>query len=197
MSASSYLVRYGLMRHVGVFSAAGPPLERGQQVVIESARGRELGEILATAPASMTAAPGVEPRIARSAGPDDLARARDAQADQPRILAACESIFSEGVWPLTLLDVEPLLDKGRAVIYYLGPHRLASEGLRQAIRERLSLDIVLEPVGRDEPEEEFSGTCGAAGCGGGGCGSQGSDHHGCDGCAVKDLIRTQTASVTV
>ena len=78
----------------------------------------------------------------------------------------------------------------------LGPHRLEAAGLRQVVRETLGLDIVLEPVGRDEPEVAPAGcgtACGAEGCGGGGCGAEG-ESHGCDGFAVKDLVRTRRAS---
>ena len=46
-----YLVRYGLMRHVGAFTAGGS-LERGQVVVVVGC-GTELGEVLAPAPGSL------------------------------------------------------------------------------------------------------------------------------------------------
>lgn len=194
--ASNYLVRYGLMRHVGAFSAVEGPLQRGQCVIIDSPRGTELGEVLAAAPDSV--APRAASRVVRLAGFDDLDHARRLEADRPRRLAACETIFGQGVWPLTLLDVEPLLDEGRTVVYYLGPHHLEAAGLRQAIREQYDLDLVLEPVGRDEPEPEAEGSCGSS-CGSGGCGSCGtdSDHgsgHGCDGCAVKSLMRNPSSS---
>jgi hypothetical protein len=186
---SVYLIRYGLMRHVSALATEAGPLERGQMVVIHSPRGTELGEVLAPAPLSL--APLADASVVRPAGTNDLARAQGAEADRPRRLAACEGLFGQGVWPLTILDVEPLLDDHRTVVYYLGPHRLESAGLRQVVRETLGLDIVLEPVGRDEPEATGCGTtCGAQGCGGGGCGTDG-DAHGCDGCAVKDLVRAR------
>ena len=49
MDNRSYLIRYGVMRHVGRFSALSvgeSSLERGQLVVIQTDRGVELGEVL-------------------------------------------------------------------------------------------------------------------------------------------------------
>lgn len=186
-----YFVRYGLMRHVGAFASEGGPAERGQAVVVRSARGTEVGEVVAPAPE--TARPGAA-RIVRAAGPEDLARWRSVGAEASGRRAACEELFGRGTWPLTVLDVEALLDDRRTVVYYLGPHGLDAAGLRQAVREAIDLDIVLEPVGRDEPAEPAG--CGAEGCGGGGCGSHSADGtaHACDGCAVKDLVRRRPAS---
>ena len=51
----SYLIRYGVMSHVGRFSASpdgGSALERGQSVVIRTDRGVELGEVLIALEAS-------------------------------------------------------------------------------------------------------------------------------------------------
>lgn len=186
-----YLVRYGLMGGVGRFEAEGDGLERGQEVVIRTARGTELGMVLVPEAGDRSSA-GPEPwPILRAAGADDLERARALERDRPGRLAACEAVLRVGDWPLDLIDVEPLLDEGRAVLHYLGPRHLEADALRHALREAAGLDVTLEPVGRVEPEGEpaATGGCGscssASGCGAGGCGSGG----GCSGCAVKDLVR--------
>ncbi|MEO6810211.1 MAG: PSP1 C-terminal domain-containing protein [Isosphaeraceae bacterium] len=184
--ARGYLVRYGLMRHVGRF-LADDEYDQGDAVVVRTHRGTELGEVLAaTDPIPGTAL------ILRAAGLDDLDQARLAALDQPSRFAACEQFFRKGVWPLELIDVEPLLDDRRTVLQYLGPHRLDSAGLVQAVRESIGLDLVLEPVGLDaedapwiEAELEGCGSCGS----GGGCGSADkAGGGGCSGCAVKDLM---------
>ena len=49
MVEKSYLIRFGIMSHVGRFMplpTCEEPLERGQFVVIQTDRGLELGEIL-------------------------------------------------------------------------------------------------------------------------------------------------------
>ena len=195
----SYLVRYGVSHHVGRFVAEdGASYPRGAAVVIRSARGTELGEVLAGSPMEAPA-----PAM-RAAEPADLSRAREAESDRLRRLSACEAIFRDGRWPVDLIDVEALLDDGRTVLHYLGPHRLDASGLRQVLRDRCGLDVVLEPVGRDVPEEaddpaEDNGGCGSCssggGCGtGGGCGSE---TGGCGGCAVKELVRDRGPAATV
>lgn len=204
----SYLVRYGMMGRVAQFQAEAADLARGQYVVIRSHRGAELGEVLvpmptpsdpeAEAEAGSTAA-----WVLRPAGPDDLARARAGEADRADRFAICQRVFQDGVWPLELIDVEPLLDDRRTVLYYLGPHRLDVAGLLAAFRATCDLDVMLEAVGRDVPDEEVEAAdahdepagCGQCGSDGGGCGSsggcgsnEGSSHGGCSDCGVKALL---------
>jgi hypothetical protein len=201
------------MSRVGRFAADCEAYQRGQTVVVNSPRGLELGEVLLKA-AGEAAANGLNspapsdgwPRVLRPAGADDLERARHLANDRASRLAACERVFQDGVWPLELIDVEPLLDGRRTVLHYLGPHRLNTSGLLEAFRERCGLDVLLEPAGIDALAEEpidqaeaaagcghcgsSGGGCGSGGGGGGGCGS-GSDSHagGCSSCAVKELIK--------
>lgn len=197
----TYLIRYGLMAQVGHFVSTDGDLKRGQTVVIRSHRGTELGEVLiptAVPPKSEADPPAY---ILRIAGPDDLDRAQQVEAERAERLAVCQSVFDEGIWPLELIDVEPLLDEGRTVLHYLGPHRLDTVGLLTVFRTRYNLDIMLEPVGKDieeDAEEEASDGCGSCGsgggggCGSGGCGSE-SSSGGCSSCGVKRLLSERRA----
>lgn len=199
MERRSYLIRYGSMGVVGRFLAEdGSVFERGRPVVIRSRRGTELGEVLIESPRPTTDEAGTTDhtgRILQAAAPEDLERGRDVARDRQRRFEACDRLFQDGLWPIELLDAEPLLDKGRTVLHYLGPHRLDVEGLMIALEEATGLDLILEPVGRDvELEDEASadsdggcGDCGSkeGGCGSGGCGS---DEHGCSDCGVKKLL---------
>jgi hypothetical protein len=201
--AHLYLIRYGLMAQVGKFTADSADFERGTTVVIRSHRGTELGEVLAPLPsASGDDEPVAPARVLRAAGPDDLEQARQAESTRPTRFELCQRFFQDGVWPMELIDVEPLLDDRRTVLHYLGPHRLDVSGLLSAFRTTCDLDVMLEPVGRDvpdeeeavaEPEEAGCGSCGSegGGCGssGGGCGTGGNaSHGGCSDCGVKKLL---------
>lgn len=209
MEESGYLVRFGLMRHVGLFLADSAAYGRGQEVVVRTHRGTELGEVLVGRPgaAGATTAP-----ILRPAAPDDLARARRLAEGRPDQLAACEQALRGGDWPLVVLDVEPLLDGDRTVLHYLGPHRLDASGLIAAFRARCGLDVVLEPAGRDveepapapapagpeaEAKDHGCESCGPSG--GGGCGSVGCGSGGCStdsgGCAVKAIVASRKGAV--
>jgi len=202
----AYLVRYGQMGHVGRFAADCSAYKRGQTVVVESARGVELGEVLLSLPnGSAESAPTetAPARVLRPAAEDDLERAQQLAVERSARLMACEGVFRNGLWPLELIDVEPMLEGRKTVLHYLGPHRLDTAGLIQALRETCGLDVWLEPAGRDhaDDEAEQDGEAGACqDCGStGGCGSSkggcapkaGAEAGGCSGCAVKDLIRNR------
>lgn len=204
--AHSYLIRYGLMGRVGRFWSESAGLQRGQTVVIRSHRGTELGEVLVPVPADSSAELTPEPgstRIVRVAAEADFERARQADHDRAARFERCRRVFEDGVWPLELIDVEPLLDDRRVVLHYLGPHRLDVSGLLATLRATCDLDVVFEPVGRDVDVNELgdseradgsAGGCGSCGSGSGGCGSGeggcGSSAHGggCSDCGVKKLL---------
>jgi len=179
-----YLVRFGIMHHVGRFFVEGDfSYRRGDTVVVRSQRGTELGEVLAEDSLS----PRPSALLLRRSEAQDRERAIRAERDKARRLSTCEQFFSNGQWPIDLIDVEPMLDDLRTVAHYLGPHRLNASALLQAVRETCGLDLFLEPVGHDEPSEEHG--CGECGSHGGGCGTGcGSGESGCSGCAVKSLV---------
>ena len=186
-----YYVRYGAMGRIDRLEGEDDHYARGERVVVETPRGLEVAEVLTPAPSGPARG-----RILRVANSADRERERRVRAERVARLEACDLVFRDGIWPLTILDAEPLLEPGRTVLYYLGPHGLEADGLIAALRERIGLDIVLEPVGRDanldQPaagaESGGCGSCGEGGCGsGGGCGSDG-EHGGCSTCAVKDLV---------
>ena len=204
-----YLIRYGVARSVAPFAAdpADPdkslgdePLTRGQTVVVRTHRGTELGEVLGEAPGSFDM-DDPKARVApllRIATHADILRAERVAGHRSAHFDACQAVFREGIWPLELIDAEPLIDEGRTVLHYLGPHRLDASGLVAIFRDRCGLDIVLEPVGLDiddaelmtGPDKEIEATaddhgCGSCGSKSGGCGSCGSAGA---GCAVKALV---------
>jgi hypothetical protein len=195
----SYLIRYGVMSHVGRFPAlptCDRSLERGQLVVIQTDRGLELGEVLIATDAKPThPVTGTDaaqagragddpmplvspssPHVLRAADDDDLSRSRSALADRASRFSLCQRILDEGNWPWELVDVEPLLDGRSTVLHYLGPHQLDVASLRARFRVECAMDVVLEPVGPDvgpEFSEEDAHPDDAGGCGSCGCGEGG------------------------
>jgi hypothetical protein len=198
----TYLVRYGVMSHVGRFPAFpvnDSAFERGQLVVLQTDRGVELGEVLIAVdpkPAAAkhavedtTARPGGAvsdqsvgasgPHVLRAAGPDDLSLSK--RADEARVsrFALCQRILQEGNWPWELIDVEPLLDGRSTIIHYLGPHQIDFATLRARFRIECDMEVTLEPVGTD-PDSQHSDDEADLEASGGGCGSCGcSDGGGC------------------
>jgi hypothetical protein len=204
-----YLIRYGLWRQVGRFAPNSPSLERGQRVVVRSHRGTELGEILikVMSPPEKTISPAASaeaPQILRPATPDDFELARRLELQRPRCFELCQRAIQECNEAIELLDVEPLLDEPRTVLYYLGPRQVDAARLVATLRSTCNLDAVLEPIGRDGSEDievASSGSgpgCGHCGLSGGGCnsGSHGapdsdSSHGACSDCGIKRLLQTR------
>lgn len=193
-----YLIRYGLAWSVARFAFEEDPpegpLDRGATAVVRTHRGTELGEVLGEAPAAFDDDDpwGQVAPILRVATAADLDRARAGEARRGDDFEACRAVFDDGIWPLDLIDAEPLLDDRRTVLHYLGPHRLDAAGLVAIFRDRCGLDVVLEPAGLDvddeEPPAEAEGPddrgCGSCGSKSGGCGSCSS----AGGCAIKALV---------
>jgi hypothetical protein len=209
LGVQSYLIRYGIMSHVGRFSASpidDTSFDRGQFVVLQTDRGLELGEVLIAVddhrePAGPEvgaaagrgpedadlATSGNAPGVLRLAGPDDLSRSRRAEDARPGRFSLCQRILQEGNWPWPVIDVEPLLDGRSTVIHYLGPHQIDVASLRARFRVECDIDIVLEPVGADLDSElaidDDHSEDNAQGCGSCGCSDGG-------GCGTKPAAET-------
>jgi hypothetical protein len=189
IGVSEYLVRYGLMGHVGRFPAAAEvdgSLERGAAVVIRTDRGLEMGEVLVrlaaggsgetrgdeTAPAP---ADSDHPCLLHEASPLDAEAARCAGEARDERYARCVQVLREGNWPIELVDVEPLLDRTTTVLHFVGPLDLDFARLRAHFRTLCELDVVFEPVGSAAvsggPSRGGEPSSGCGDCAGGGCGS--------------------------
>lgn len=193
----SYLVRFGLMGHVGRFEAdVDAVFERGQGVVVRSHRGTELGEVLIESPRRV--APEVltpsKARVLRAPDAEDVRLARRGEAEREQRFRTCGAVFQDGRWPLELIDVEPLLDDRRTVLYILGPYQQEVAEIISRLRGVCDLDVIFHPAGRDVIEDGVGGAgpvveadqgCGRCGPGGGGCGSSAG---GCSSCGVKKLL---------
>jgi uncharacterized membrane protein YgcG len=192
------------MGQIGRFVADREHRERGEAVVIETRRGLELGRVVSNTPVEVPES--WTPKVVRSAQADDLSTATVASSIRNDWFEKCRRVFEDGIWPIEAIDVEPLLEPGRAVLYYLGPHQLEVDGLREALRQSCGLDLVFEPIGKDFNDQiddeshdhaDDDHGCGSGGCGtGGGCGSEGgggcgtssSSGSGCSTCTVSSLV---------
>jgi hypothetical protein len=198
-----YLIRYGLMGHVGKFAhdpAMDFVLDRGQAVVIRTDRGEEVGEVLVPlgVPPSASAASGRDAERAaagsvrsgglgllRPASAQDLEDARRSAQLRSERYQVCQRICGEQSWPLVIIDVEPLLDQKTTVVDFLGPRVLDLALLRAQIRRSCDFDIIFEPVGADRgmewdsedsaPATKRGGGCGDCDCSGGKCGTGAED----------------------
>lgn len=166
---TTLLVRYGVIPEVARFGFdSSLALQRGEAVVVETHRGRELGTVLEELPARAAAGGNGTPDVAepetvvvRPAEPADHAAAAEHRAE-------CETEFAEwrrriDKWELSLelIDLEWTLDRKTQILYVLnnrGPD--CTKLALQAAAAGLGL-IYVQPVGADSLLAVESSGCGA------------------------------------
>lgn len=199
MVEQAYLIRYGVMAHVGRFWYAlgdHTPFERGQLVVIHTERGTELGEVLTrlqTAGAQpgqrdnpgdrveggdFSARSGHRPtaEIVRLPTADEIARFEIGGQGQTSHFEFCQRILRQFDWPGEIIDVEALLDDRTLILHYLGPREFDLAQVRAWFRTAHDLDVIFEPAGSDESGPtagDASALPQGHGCGASGCGNGG------------------------
>lgn len=159
--------------------------QRGDRVVIRSARGLELGEVLCEATQEHTR---LSPQIS-SATLLHLANAED-EATFTRLsqrglalLRDAHRLIEDQHLPLLPLDIDVLLDGSQAIVYVLRWDACPLTPFLEELRHAHGLPVTLIDLSKAEPEP----ICGS--CGGGGCGSCGDGGCSTGGCGTSDCSR--------
>jgi cell fate regulator YaaT (PSP1 superfamily) len=150
----TYVVRYGQMRFLA--ECAGLPEQehpRGQEVVLRSDRGMELGEVLCAASdrtARFLENPG-RGEIVRVATAEDL-DARGGLAERQRQgFQACLEYIERRRLQMDLVDVEAIFGGERLVFYYLAEKRVDFRELVKDLARAFRTRIEMRQIGvRDE-----------------------------------------------
>jgi len=166
---ANYVVRYGVMRSLGVFAA--PDLDsyyRGARVIARTERGLEAGEILCEA--SEKIVEGLkdprEGQILREMTPDDaneVVRIQDQQREQFEI---CRRSIKKLDLPMQLVNVEHIFGGERIVVYYLADGRVDFRDLVRLLAGEFQTRIEMRQIGvRDEAKLMADcGDCGKPVC---------------------------------
>jgi hypothetical protein len=178
-SESIVLVRYGAVPEVARCQLAGiEPVARGTQVVLQTARGEQLGVVLEPLkrrqeprPAHLAATPVEEAysfEVLRIATSEDLARAEESRAVLESEFPHWERRIAEWELDLQLVELEVTLD-GNRILYVLNER--GPDCTKLALRAAAAgLGIVsVQPVGAEGPVVLPA----SAGVGSGSCGSSG------------------------
>lgn len=180
--ARYHLVRVGKQGLVGRFSAVDAARHaRGAQVVVRTARGLELGEVLA-APAEESPAGLGDGSLLRAVSSADRLLAARLDQHGPAAFSAVAARLAELNSSAVLLDVEPLFDGRTLVFHFLGevPAEVESE-LAEAYESIAQIRRFAETL--------------VTGCGPG-CGTEAAPGGGCQscstGCAVVGSCGTRT-----
>ncbi len=149
-----YVVRYGVMRMLGVFTTSrGEVMSRGSQVVARTDRGLEVGEILCEASDEAVAQmkdPG-KGQILRATTAEDKLEIERMQGQAESEAAACERLIGEMQLPMQLVDVEHIFGGERIIVYYLSENRVDFRELVKRLAGEFQTRVEMRQIGvRDE-----------------------------------------------
>ena len=151
---SEYVVRYGVMRLMGVFTAAaGNQYRRGERVVARTDRGLEAAEVLCQS-SQDTAEHLKEPtegQILRAMTPEDDGKLEQIKDQADRELEACGRYVDKLGLMMQLVDIEHIFGGERIVVYYLAENRVDFRELVRMLASEFQTRIELRQIGvRDE-----------------------------------------------
>jgi cell fate regulator YaaT (PSP1 superfamily) len=166
---SDYIVRYGVMRFLGVFSApAGQSFRRGMKVIARTERGLEAGEVLDEAPAEAVGQLIDQPtgqilRVMSAEDENELARIQKHAAKE---LEICQRFVDQLELKMQLIEVERIFGGERIVIYYLADNRVDFRELVRLLAGEFQTRIEMRQIGvRDEAKLLADyGDCGCPVC---------------------------------
>lgn len=152
--SNRYVVRYGVMRSLGVFTTSrGETLRRGNRVIARTERGLEVGEVMMEAN-DVVVERMADPRrgqVLRVMSPDDERESRRLLEQQQREFETCRKHIKELNLPMEMVDVEQMFGGERVVVYYLSETRVDFRELVKALANEFQTRIEMRQIGvRDE-----------------------------------------------
>ncbi len=166
---SDYIVRYGVTRYLGVFSApAGQSFYRGIRVIVRSDRGLEVGDVLIEASAEAVGRL-VDPpsgQILRVMSAEDALEMVRIEKHAREELDICQRYIDKLQLQMQLVDVERIFGGERIVIYYLADNRVDFRELVRLLAGEFQTRIEMRQIGvRDEAKLLADyGDCGCPVC---------------------------------
>jgi len=143
-------VRFKMAGKLNNFDPAGIALKVGDQVVVETARGLELG-IVATAPRQTSETPEPLKPVLRLASAEDISKAAQLEEREREALVRCREAVGQLGLTMKLLIAEYNLDASHLTVYFCAQGRVDFRGLVRQLAGTLSTRVELRQVGtRDE-----------------------------------------------
>ncbi len=166
---ANYIVRFGAMRFLGVFSSSGGADYRfNAKVIARTDRGLEAGELLCEADAEVAALLEAPPegQIVREMTPEDEWEWQRLRARAPDEIAICQRYIDSIGLAMRLVDVEHIFGGERIVVYYLADSRVDFRELVRQLASEFQTRVEMRQIGvRDEAKllADF-GDCGKEVC---------------------------------
>jgi cell fate regulator YaaT (PSP1 superfamily) len=166
---SSYIVRYGAMRFLGVFGAPEKgEYQRGTGVIVRTDRGLDAGQILceATEEAVERLKNPSEGQILRAMSAEDAHELACIQDQEEQEFQVCLRCIAELDLEMQLVDVEHIFGGERIVVYYLADGRVDFRELVRMLAGEFQTRIEMRQIGvRDEAKLMADyGDCGKPVC---------------------------------
>ena len=152
--ASKYIVRHGAMRFLGEYEAGEAETYcRGNEVVIRSDRGHEIGQVLCEAnpQAVELIKEATRGPIVRSVSPEDRQQLERLRGSERQELERCCLIVQERQLQMELVDAEHIFGGERIVFYFLAEKRVDFRELVKDLAREYKTRIEMRQIGvRDE-----------------------------------------------
>jgi cell fate regulator YaaT (PSP1 superfamily) len=166
---SDFIVRYGVMRFLGVFSApAGQSFRRGMSVIVRTERGLEAGDVLSEALPEIVGRLTDPPsgQIIRDMTLEDRNELSRIEKHTSEELDICQRYVDKLELKMQLVEVERIFGGERIVIYYLADNRVDFRELVRLLAGEFQTRIEMRQIGvRDEAKLLADyGDCGCPVC---------------------------------
>ncbi len=149
-----FVVRYGVMRFLGVLSARGnDSYMRGDQVIARTPRGLEVGEVLSFADEETVKHLKEAPtgQILRKMTVGDSSEWSHLSQKLTESFETCRQFVNKLDLPMELVDIEQMFGGERLVIYYLSESRVDFRDLVKQLASEFQTRIEMRQIGvRDE-----------------------------------------------
>ncbi|MFH1015618.1 MAG: stage 0 sporulation family protein [Chloroflexota bacterium] len=145
-------VRFRRAGKVYYFDSAGFEIKIGEHVIVETARGLEIGRVV-IAPRQVLANEITEPLkpVVRLASPEDVKHGEELDAKAEEALIECGKMINELQLPMKLLTAEYNLDGNRLTFMFSAEDRVDFRELLRRLIRQFRVRIELRQVGaRDE-----------------------------------------------
>jgi cell fate regulator YaaT (PSP1 superfamily) len=148
-----WIVRHGAMRFLGEFDPELGIYARGDEVVVRTERGHEVGQVLCQAdPRALELLS--EPttgRVVRKLSDQDRIERQRLQEQEQRELESCEKFVAQRRLQMELVDVEHLFGGERIIFYFLAEKRVDFRELVKDLAREYQTRIEMRQIGvRDE-----------------------------------------------
>ena len=164
-----YIVHYGDMRSLGVFSYPEPVFRYGSRVIVKTPRGQEAGVVRCEATPDIVAKLDngfVEDRIIRSMTGTDEAECRKFRQQARDNLERCKHIVQEMGIVMELVRVERIFGGERIVVYYTSEGRVDFRELVKVLAAEFQVRVEMRQISTREGMKLLSniGDCGREVC---------------------------------